>query len=125
MNDFQVCEKVAFSIDGTCRFGTIAEPSQTGTNYIIDAADGSTWAADSNNIVRLAGGTPLFYIGDRVQVRGDAPHHAGRTGVVVEPAIRDRMLGYRLRLDETGEHVWIPAEALSPLAANGSGGEVR
>jgi len=82
-------------------------------DYIVHAVGGTAYFAHHSELEPLPDGTPVFAAGNRVVVAD-----AGRTGTVSAPEFRGDLFGYWIDLDDTGEHVWVPAEMLM-LAEDG------
>ena len=82
-------------------------------DYIVHAVGGTAYFAHHSELKPLPADTPAFATGNRVLVAD-----ARRTGTVSAPEFRGDLFGYWLDLDDTGEHVWVPAEMLT-LAEDG------
>lgn len=77
-------------------------------DYIVHAVGGTAYFAHHDELEPLPADTAAFTAGTHVLVAD-----AGRTGTVTAPEFQGEMFGYWLDLDDTGEHVWVPAEVLT------------
>ena len=103
-------DKVLFH-QGPGYVGTVAGRHGGGWTVTFTPGSSGAWLC-LGNLTKLPADTPVYRTGTTVQVRCDTPHHAGARGVTVGAEFQGPIFGYLLRLDATGEQVWVPAAAL-------------
>ena len=113
MTDFDLNALALFTNSAGRRVVKIIEILDPAHDYIVHAVGGTAYFAHHSELEPLPADTPVFAAGNRVLVAD-----AGRTGTVCAPEFRGNLFGYWLDLDDTGEHVWVPAEVLT-LAEDG------
>lgn len=119
--DFRPGDLVLFANAGELDLAYVRGPldCDPAFDYVVDIIDGPLWDAREDNLTLLPDGTPVFHNGTPVRVLRDAPHYPCHTGTVAGPQFQNGIFGYWMRVIPTGELLWIPAEALSVLAADG------
>jgi len=116
MTGFDLSDLALFTNSAGRRVVKIIEILDPAHDYIVHAVGGTAYFAHHSELEPLPADTPAFAADTRVLVAD-----AGRTGIVSAPEFRGNLFGYWLDLDDTGEHMWVPAELLTAH----EGGEQR
>lgn len=125
MTTFNRGDRVVFNLGHTDYIGTIERPETIGgaPGYLVNGPGSKPgpWVVFTEDIIPIPDGTTILTDGTRVQVAADAPHYAGRVGIVESPGVRNGMFGYWLLLEPNQQPAWVPAKALTAC----DGGESR